>query len=103
MRTIICFCEHSFDADIPDVINIDENDTYAEYENTNLKRVVSPGNLVYVIYTSGSTGEPKGVMIEHHSLINQLNWVQQKYALSEKDIILQKTGYQQHFVDRVPS
>src|SRR5204863_464899 len=27
-------------------------------------------HLAYVIYTSGSTGQPKGVMVEHHSVRN---------------------------------
>ncbi|MGQ0440596.1 AMP-binding protein, partial [Bacillus sp. B-TM1] len=54
---------------------------------------VTANNLAYIIYTSGSTGNPKGVMIEHHSVINRLQWMQKKYPLSEDDTILQKTPF----------
>ncbi|WP_340607792.1 non-ribosomal peptide synthetase [Xenorhabdus bharatensis] len=38
--------------------------------------------LAYLIYTSGSTGAPKGVMIEHHSLINYLTDAGQRYQVT---------------------
>ncbi|HEX3029961.1 MAG TPA: AMP-binding protein, partial [Clostridia bacterium] len=52
-----------------------------------------PTDLAYVIYTSGSTGNPKGVMIEHYSVINRLNWMQNKYPIGMEDVILQKTPF----------
>lgn len=40
-----------------------------------------PSNLAYVIYTSGSTGLPKGVMVEHHTVSNLVDWHCQAFNL----------------------
>lgn len=53
--------------------------------------VAWPGDLAYVIYTSGSAGRPKGVMVEHRSVVNRLRWMQRRYPLGADDVILQKT------------
>ncbi len=52
----------------------------------------NPSSIAYIIYTSGSTGEPKGVMIEHKSLINRIVWMRNYLKINEKDCILQKTS-----------
>ncbi|MBN2442195.1 MAG: amino acid adenylation domain-containing protein [Spirochaetales bacterium] len=72
---------------IIDDINMDS------YSDINLEKTPAPHDLAYVLYTSGSTGKPKGVMVEHYSVINHLNWMQQKYQLNETDILIQKTPF----------
>jgi amino acid adenylation domain-containing protein/thioester reductase-like protein len=44
----------------------------------------APDRLAYAIYTSGSTGQPKGVMIEHQSLINAYFGWQDAYQLKSQ-------------------
>jgi amino acid adenylation domain-containing protein len=50
---------------------------------------VGPTNLAYVIYTSGSTGNPKGVMIEHRSLVNFTVTAAAAYEIGAADRVLQ--------------
>ncbi|MGY2402552.1 amino acid adenylation domain-containing protein [Pseudomonas sp. SDO5271_S396] len=58
--------------DVP-VINLDRF-TWQHHSASNPNVTVTPANLAYVIYTSGSTGLPKGVMVEHHTVANLVDW-----------------------------
>ncbi len=58
--------------DVP-VIDLDRY-TWQHHSASNPTVAVTPANLAYVIYTSGSTGLPKGVMVEHHSVANLVDW-----------------------------
>ncbi len=73
-------------------INVYDESIYKDNE-CEISRKITPNSLAYVIYTSGTTGNPKGVMIEHHSVLNRIEWMQKAYPIGEKDTILQKTPY----------
>ncbi|NOR45017.1 MAG: amino acid adenylation domain-containing protein, partial [Candidatus Delongbacteria bacterium] len=74
------------------VIDLDSESSY-DYEGTNLGIVNKPTDLAYVIYTSGTTGNPKGVMIEHLSVINTLYFHNEMYPMTRDDSFLLKTNF----------
>ena len=74
----------TFEINNPDVkiIAIDNitSDKLVPFELINPKSDAT----AYIIFTSGTTGKPKGVMIEHHSLLNIILWHNQKFAMSHE-------------------
>ncbi|WP_027392680.1 non-ribosomal peptide synthetase [Aquimarina latercula] len=45
----------------------------------------SSSNLAYLIYTSGTTGKPKGVKIQHKSIVNYINWFKNANQITSND------------------
>lgn len=74
----------------PGLILLDrEMDEIRKMADTNPDVPVSPGNAAYIIYTSGSTGLPKGVVIEHRSLVSFAKTAAATYDIQPDDRMLQ--------------
>ncbi|WP_222844245.1 non-ribosomal peptide synthetase [Aldersonia kunmingensis] len=72
------------------VVAIDELDLsrFADAPVTDMERIepLRPANAAYVIFTSGSTGVPKGVVISHAAIANQLQWKCAEFGMAGGDV-----------------
>jgi len=90
IRLIVVFNGNKFDTGKADMIDVEGVLKNYELKDNPYNKCES-SDPIYVIYTSGTTGKPKGVVIEHRSVVNRLNWMQKLYPLTDHDVILQKT------------
>ena len=72
------------------IIRVDgDAEIIARENDQNPMGEITPRNLAYIIYTSGSTGNPKGVAVEHRSLVNFVEAAVAAYEIKPGDRVLQ--------------
>jgi len=60
---------------------------------THLAHLTHLTQACYIIYTSGTTGKPKGVLLEHRSVVNTLLCRKEEYKMGLDDCSLQLFSY----------
>ena len=78
---------------LPDHINticLDaESAKLSTHSDQDLDNLASSQNALYVVYTSGSTGSPKGIIVEHRSLVNETLAFIAEHGMQPGDRLLQ--------------
>ncbi|CAF4345459.1 unnamed protein product [Rotaria sp. Silwood2] len=84
-KVVICNTKYSSKCDSYDIVKVEIDSLLAKdvLNDTNMTRNLevdtNAKNLAYVIYTSGTTGAPKGVLVEHQSVISYRNDIKYRY------------------------
>jgi amino acid adenylation domain-containing protein len=67
----------------------DDEDMISKHPDCNLRCRIDGDNAAYVIYTSGSTGAPKGVVLAHRGVCNQIAVMAQAFGICPESCVLQ--------------
>lgn len=69
-------------------LNVEGQDDYSL--NTNKASI---GDLALILYTSGTTGKPKGILLHHYSLKNEVEVSAEVYGLDSSVVVLQQSSF----------
>jgi amino acid adenylation domain-containing protein len=64
-----------------------------KYDTGKVETCIEPHHMAYVIFTSGTTGQPKGVIVQHDSLVNLCFWHNRYYSVTGNDNATQYAGF----------
>lgn len=53
----------------------------------------TPLDLAYVLHSSGSTGVPKGIMLSHRNARAFVDWMQDTFKLTAKDVVMSRAPF----------
>ena len=78
--------------DTVEVVQVSKLDLSEDNHRPTLPLKVNTDQLAYIIYTSGSSGKPKGVMVNHSSLVNLLCSMRKSPGINSDDLLLAVTS-----------
>jgi amino acid adenylation domain-containing protein len=76
-----------------DVVILNDGGEIEKYPAERPEEIARVDSPAYVMYTSGSSGTPKGVLVEHRTIVNTLWWRKDFYEYNPDSVSLQNPPY----------
>lgn len=98
----LILCNIDYENEILPVIRTDKFDY--DDNDMDINGIKKDNNTAYIIYTSGTTGKPKGVMINHESLINYSKYISKRNNIkcNDKSILVSSVAFDLGYTNIYP-
>ncbi len=87
-----CSKLRNFNAKVPAIDLMMDSDRINKMSGSNPEVLIHPSHAAYIIYTSGSTGIPKGILIEHSSLLDYSLTFREHFSVTKEDKVIQQAS-----------